>query len=73
MLHVSIKYNIPAATRAVVGAASGALAAATNQQHPELTQLACALEIARQIDALWFPHGSSRAADWADYPWLQHT
>ena len=73
MLHVSINYNIPAAVTEVVEAASDAFAAVTNSPHAELDQIACALEIARQVRTIWCHHAGTNASDLSRMPWLAFT
>ena len=52
MLSVSVNYNIPRATQAVLDAACSALADAADPECIDLGRLASGLEIARQVLAM---------------------
>ena len=47
MLSVSVNYNIPSATKAVMDAAASGLADAAELEFPGLDRQACGLELAR--------------------------
>lgn len=59
MLHMSIRYNIPAVVRAVVEAANDSLAVVTDFPQADLDKMGCALEIARQIQTMWCQHAGT--------------